>query len=266
MSLSLNQIAFSIPAGQTQEFGLVADFYRLATFPSGLLVSLNGGPANALTEGFSQQGTPGSGEVRLLRIENPTAGTLAGVFTHGTGEMALPGVTTLSGTIPLPTGASSAALQTSGNTLLAQSVALDTTRNASLQNIVTDLPTRASAANQAATNTKLDAISIFTASTDSNTSSINAGVVALTAAGTETARGTAITNATVAFNGKKSVGVSNRTASTGNVTVTFSDNSTLEILPGESAGWSVTDRLNTLSDLSVTSPDATTTAVVSSTS
>lgn len=126
MSLSLNQIAFSIPAGQTQEFGLVADFYRLATFPSGLLISLNGGPANALTEGFSQQGTPGSGEVRLLRIENPTGGTLAGVFTHGTGEMALPGVTTLSGTIPLPSGASSAALQTTGNASLTALAAANT--------------------------------------------------------------------------------------------------------------------------------------------
>jgi len=104
----------------------VADFYRLATFPSGLLLSLNGGPANALTEGFSQQGTPGSGEVRLLRIENPTAGTLAGVFTHGTGEMALPGVTTLSGTIPLPSGASSAALQTTGNATLAALAASNT--------------------------------------------------------------------------------------------------------------------------------------------
>lgn len=127
MSLKIAKINFSIPAGQTQEFELVADFYRLETFPSGLLMGLNGGPALVLTEGFSQQGVVGTGEVRRLRIENPTAGTLAGAFIHGTGEMALPGVTILSGTVPLPSGASTAALQTSLLGALTSLIALAST-------------------------------------------------------------------------------------------------------------------------------------------
>jgi hypothetical protein len=112
MSLKIAKINFSIPAGQTQEFEVLADFYRLETFPTGLLVGLNGGPAIAQVEKFSQQGVPGQGEVRLLRIENPTAGTLAGAFLHGTGQMDLTGSTSISGTVPLPTGAASATNQT----------------------------------------------------------------------------------------------------------------------------------------------------------
>lgn len=136
MSLKIAKINFSIPAGQTQEFGLVADFYRLDIFPTGLLVGLNGGPAIVLSEGYSQQGVPGLGEVNLLRIENPTGGTLTGAFSHGTGQMNLPGVTTLSGTIPLPSGASTAALQTTGNSALAGIQ----TSAASLVAVVTETP------------------------------------------------------------------------------------------------------------------------------
>lgn len=127
MSLKIAKINFSIPAGQTQEFEVVADFYRLETFPTGLLVGLNGGPAIAQVEKFSQQGQPGQGEVRLLRIENPTGGTLTGAFLHGTGQMDLTGSTSISGTVPLPTGASTAANQTSQIGVLTSLIAIAAT-------------------------------------------------------------------------------------------------------------------------------------------
>lgn len=127
MSLKIAKINFSIPAGQTQEFEVVADFYRLETFPAGLRIGLNGGPAITQNEGFSQQGVPGAGEVRLLRIENTTGGTVAGSFIHGTGQMNLPGVTTLSGSLPLPAGASTAANQASLIGVLTSLIAIAST-------------------------------------------------------------------------------------------------------------------------------------------
>ncbi len=142
---NLAKIPFSVPAGQGQEFALVADFFRLDVFPSGLTLGVNGQRPAAFPEGFVYKGRAGQTEVRLLRIENPTGGTLAGEFTHGTGDINLPGVTVISGTIPLPTGAATAANQATGNTTLGS--------------ILTALADIATATLQTAANTLLTTIS-----------------------------------------------------------------------------------------------------------
>ncbi len=134
------KIPFSIPAGQGQEFILVADVLRLDTLPSGLLVGFNGALPRAFTEGYTQ-----TSKITRLRIENSTGGTLAGEFTYGTGNISLPGVAAVIGTIALPSGASTAALQTTGNT--------------SLASILTAVTGVATAALQTAGNTLLSTIS-----------------------------------------------------------------------------------------------------------
>lgn len=127
MSLKISKINFSIPAGQTQEFAVVADFYRLETFPTGLEVALNGGPFIAQAEKFSQQGAPGADQVRLIQIRNTSGSTLAGAFQHGTGSMDLTGTTSITGTVPLATGAATAANQTSEIGVLTSLVSIAST-------------------------------------------------------------------------------------------------------------------------------------------
>lgn len=200
--------AFSLGAGAARDFTGQFDFIHYDTLPAGVTVELNGTPPLAQKQGAVRQGVPGANQIERFRFVNTTAGSLDVVVFFGTGTFTISGEVALSGSFPLPTGASTAAKQDTGNTSLAT----------------------------------------------------------LAAAGTETARGAVVTNGTTAFNSKKSVSVQNRSTSTGNVTVTFSDSSTLVLLPGEGAAWSVTDRLNTLTNISVTSPDATTYAVVATTS
>jgi hypothetical protein len=112
--MSVPNLPFTIPAGEGQEFILTASVFRLDTFPSGLLLGINGGREIARSEGFLFRG-----EVTRLRVENPTGGALTGSLSYGMGDIDLPGVTSLVGTIALPSGASTAALQTTGNASLA---------------------------------------------------------------------------------------------------------------------------------------------------
>lgn len=96
----------------------MADVLRLDTFPTGLLLGVNGALPKAFSQGFVYKS-----ETRLVRVENSTGGTLTGLITYGTGDIDLPGVTELTGTIALPTGASTAAKQDTGNTSLAAAAA-----------------------------------------------------------------------------------------------------------------------------------------------
>lgn len=114
MSSSLLKIPFSIPAGQSLPLDVIADFFRLDTFPTGLLLGVNGALPKSFPEGLVYNGV-----VRRLQIENTSGGTLTGELSHGIGNISLPGVTVISGSVPLPTGASTAALQTAGNASLA---------------------------------------------------------------------------------------------------------------------------------------------------
>lgn len=123
---NLAKIAFSLAAGEGQEYAVGADFIRLDVFPLGLLLGVNSGNPKTYIEGLLYKTSPGESHIRLLRIVNQTTGTLTGEFTHGTGDVDFPGVAALIGSVPLPSGASTAALQTTGNTSAA-TVAAQTT-------------------------------------------------------------------------------------------------------------------------------------------
>lgn len=228
--------SFSLAAGAARDFSGQFDFIHYDTLPAGVTVELNGTPPLAQKQGAVRQGEPGKNQIDRFRFVNTTAGSLDVVVFFGTGTFTISGEVALSGSFPLPAGASTAALQTSVGAA------------------------QATAAKQDTAQTRLNLLA-----TEAKQDTGNTSLATLAAAGTETARGAVVTNATTAFNGKKSVSVANRSTSTGNVTVTFSDSSTLVLLPGEGAAWSVTDRLNTLTNISVTSPDATTYAVVATT-
>lgn len=234
--VSRREQVLSIPPLAPSTFPLGGvDFIYFHTVPDGVAVKLNGESESTFLQGETHQGDPGGAAIQSVTFINQTAGALAVRIVFGLGKMTVAGVATLSGAIPLPSGASTAALQTTGNTKLNDAVLL------------------------------LSTLDAYGAKSDRQDTG-NGYLQTLAAALTETARGTVVTNATTAFNSKKSVAVTNRPSSTGNITVTFSDGSTLELLPGEGASWSVTNRQNTLSNISVTSPDATTSAVVNYTS
>ncbi len=241
--------SFTLAAGAFRDFNGQFDFLHFETLPPGVTVELNGTPPLAQKQGAVRQGVPGQNQIERFRFVNTIVTSAAIVIFFGTGTFTISGEAVISGALPLPTGASTAALQTTGNSSLA-SVDGKLPALSGGKVPVTD-PTALPLPTGAATGAKQD--------------TGNASLATLAAAGTETARGATVTNTTTAFNGKKSVSVLNRATSTGNVTVTFSDASTVVLLPGEGQSWSVSDRLNTLTDISVTSPDATTTALVAHT-
>lgn len=96
-----------------------ADYIRFHTVPSGVMVRINGGTSGAFIQDETHQAEPGSGELREVSFENTTGGALAVRAIFGLGKIDVSGSATISGVLPLPSGASTDALQTTGNATLA---------------------------------------------------------------------------------------------------------------------------------------------------
>ena len=115
-----------VPAGQSKVISPASDYVHFQTVPAGLLIGVNGGIAYAFQQGTILQGTPGERGVQTLLLNNTTGAELTALIVHGTGEMSVAGEVTLTGSIPLATGASTSALQTTGNASLATLAAANT--------------------------------------------------------------------------------------------------------------------------------------------
>lgn len=155
--LTINPENVVIPAGGQRSVRPFSDYVRFDTLPSGVLVSLNGGADVTLESGRILQGLPGAQQVESVRFTNPTGSELTVQITTGSGQMTVAGVAVISGAVPLPTGAATAALQTTGNTSLASILAAfsalatsaaQTTANNFLSAINTLLGSQATAALQ----------------------------------------------------------------------------------------------------------------------
>lgn len=123
--VSRREQVLSIPPLQPATFPLGGvDFIYFHTVPDGVAVKLNGESESSFLQGETHQGEPGGAAIQSVTFINQTAGALTVRIVFGLGRMTVAGVATLSGAIPLPSGASTAALQTNGNAVLAQAVAL----------------------------------------------------------------------------------------------------------------------------------------------
>lgn len=110
----------TLSAGERRDLEIgVADALFFRVFPDGLQAAINENAPVALPEGCLLKAPAGAGHYRNLSVINPTAGALTLRLFYGMGDIAVAGVVTLAGSIPLATGASTAALQTTGNTSLA---------------------------------------------------------------------------------------------------------------------------------------------------
>jgi hypothetical protein len=108
-----------VPYGQSKVIYPASDYVQFQTLPTGLLVGVNGARPQLTQQASILQGAPGERQIATLIFENTTGGELTAIVVHGTGSMTVAGEAVLSGAVPLPTGASSAALQTTGNASLA---------------------------------------------------------------------------------------------------------------------------------------------------
>ncbi len=112
--VSRREQVLSIPPLAPSTFPLGGvDFIYFHTVPDGVAVKLNGESESSFLQGETHQGEPGSAAIQSVTFINQTAGALAVRIVFGLGRMTVAGVATLSGAIPLPSGASTAALQTS---------------------------------------------------------------------------------------------------------------------------------------------------------
>lgn len=114
-----NREAVIVPAGQSKTIYPASDYVQFQTLPAGLLVGLNGASPQLVQQASILQGIPGERQIESLLFSNTTGGELTAIVVHGTGSMTVAGEAVLSGAVPLPTGASTSALQTTGNASLA---------------------------------------------------------------------------------------------------------------------------------------------------
>ncbi|MEQ2008319.1 MAG: hypothetical protein ABMA26_16150 [Limisphaerales bacterium] len=217
--LTANPQNVTVAAGGQVPVDVSADYVRFDTLPTGLLVSVNDGTPAALAQGIILQGEPGEFGLNKLRFVNTTGGALDAVITTGTGRMTVAGVATLSGSVPLPSGASTAALQTTGNT--------------SLASILSGLAALATNALQTAANALLTTI---------------AGLAATTVEVPELR--TMGASEQLVFTGCRSIAILNTNTGAVNVTVT-TPGGARTLAPGQSVGWAVTKHLATLSAVTV---------------
>lgn len=125
--VSRREQVLSIPPLQPTTFPLGGvDFIYFHTVPDGVAVKLNGESESSFLQGETHQGEPGGAAIQSVTFINQTAGALAVRIVFGLGKMTVAGVATLSGAIPLPSGASTAALQTAGNASLTALTAANT--------------------------------------------------------------------------------------------------------------------------------------------
>lgn len=125
--VSRREQVLSIPPLAPATFPLGGvDFIYFHTVPDGVAVKLNGESESTFLQGETHQGEPGGAAIQSVTFINQTAGALTVRIVFGLGRMTVAGVATLSGAIPLPSGASTAALQTTGNATLAALTAANT--------------------------------------------------------------------------------------------------------------------------------------------
>ena len=110
--VSRHEQEISVPANSRYTLPLGnADYIRFHTVPTGVKVKINGGSDGDFLQGEKHQAQPGSGELREVSFENTTGGALTVRVIFGLGEMDVSGVATLTGAVPLPTGAATEAKQ-----------------------------------------------------------------------------------------------------------------------------------------------------------
>lgn len=110
----------SLAAGAVEavEIGL-ADWLLFTLLPAGIQVQINEQPYTTLAQGLLHFGPPGEGNFRSLRFRNTTGGPLDAHVLYGLGAVAFSGgQVSITGTLPLPSGAATAAKQDTQTTRL----------------------------------------------------------------------------------------------------------------------------------------------------
>lgn len=142
--------SFSLAANDRKIIAGQFDFVYFEALPAGVTVSINGEPHRARQEGSIRAGVPGRDDIVSVEFLNTTGGALAVAALFGNGSFEISGQVSLVGSIALPTGASTAARQDTGNATLGSILAglaalatsaLQTTGNALLTTISTTLTT-----------------------------------------------------------------------------------------------------------------------------
>ena len=125
--ISRREQVLPIPALQTVTFPMGgADYIYFHTVPQGVSVKLNGESESSFLQGETHQGEPGGAAIQSITFVNNTAAPLSIRIVFGLGRMTVAGVATLSGAIPLPSGAATDARQDTGNASLASLTAANT--------------------------------------------------------------------------------------------------------------------------------------------
>ena len=125
--ISRREQVLPIPALQTVTFPMGgADYIYFHTVPPGVSVKLNGESESSFLQGETHQGEPGGAAIQSITFVNNTGAPLSIRIVFGLGKMTVAGVATLSGAIPLPSGAATDARQDTGNTALVALVAANT--------------------------------------------------------------------------------------------------------------------------------------------
>lgn len=211
--------SFDLANGASRPFSGEFDFVHFELFPVGVTVELNETAPMVMKQGSVRQGVPGENQIRNLRVTNGSGSTATIKLVMGTGSLQIAGEAVIVGALPLPSGASTAALQTTGNN--------------SLASILAGLAALATHALQTAGNALLTTIAGLAATT--------AEVPELIVLGA---------SASQEFSGCRSISILNTNTGAVNVTVT-TPGGARTLAPGQSVGWSVTKPLATLSSVTV---------------
>lgn len=272
--LSRQQSQFTLAAGTEKSISITADYVLLHEAPSPLEFALNGEEFTAAVQGSKHQSAPGQQGVRRLRFRNASGSAISVTVLFGLGlfDVIGPNSVSLTGTVPLPTGAATAALQTTGNTSLASIVtalasqataALQTAGNAILANILTALGFQATAAKQDTGNTSLGSIDtkLTSQATAAKQDALLAAVATATKQDAQTALLTTLAGATTetpdvvtitgsqAFANCREISIENTGAA--NITATPAGGAARTITPGSIRTWRVSGPFNKLATITV---------------
>jgi hypothetical protein len=258
--VSRHEQEISVPANSRYTLPLGnADYIRFHTVPSGVMVKINGGSSGAFIQGETHQAEPGSGELREVSFENTTAGALAVRVIFGLGKIDVSGVATISGVLPLPTGAATEAKQDTQTTRL-NLLATENTLAALLAAAATAAKqdTQITRLNLLSTEAKQDSIIgvltslIAIASTADLQAAGNASVASLAANTVETPDLESLgASADRTFTGCKRITVLNTDTGSEAVTLNFAGGTSRTLAAGRSATFVVTKPLATLASVRV---------------
>lgn len=232
----IDRFPFTLAAGADIRPKWSCDFLRFDTLPAGLQVGWNGSDPTPQVQGSQISGVAGENSIRDIVIVNKSGGALTGLLLYGLGEYRVEGVVTLTGSVPLATGAATEAKQDTGNT--------------SLASILAGLAALATHALQTTAN------AILTTS--------NAAVVSID--GKTPAANVAVTPRVLDFNPSGDVDVTGarqidilNTHATISVTITIAGQPNFTLGPGKGVGWPMLNPQNAgYPQIRVTSPAAAT--------